>query len=117
VIRAAHHIRALRLASGAPDPMLVDEFAQGLGFWAARYQPLPDNPALGGPLDAVNATARLPRHDPAEPFDGPGVSGWLRAVVRVDGLAAGFQARGPASTMPDRSLDENRVVSSDQRRD
>ena len=106
VIRTAHAVRALRLAGDGPDPMLVDELAQGLGFWAARYQPLPGHPALAGPLDAVHATAGLPRLDPAEPSDGPGVSGRLRAVVRVDGLESGFDAWGPASTVPDIALDE-----------
>src|SRR5688500_4948761 len=76
-------IRALRLASGLATRCSSTSSPRASG--SARYQPLPDNPALGGPLDAVHATARLPRLDPAEPFDGPGVSGWLRAVVRVDG--------------------------------
>jgi hypothetical protein len=106
VIRTAHAVRALQLAGDGPDPLLIDELAQGLGFWAARYQPLPGHPALAGPLDAVHATAGLPRLDPADPSDGPGVSGRLRAVVRVDGLESGFDAWGPASTVPDIALDE-----------
>jgi hypothetical protein len=106
VIRTAHAVRALRLAGDAPDPLLVDELAQGLGFWAARYQPLPGNPTLAGSLDAVRATVRLPRLDPGEPSDGPGVSGRLRAVVRLDGLGHSFDAWGPASTVPDLALDE-----------
>lgn len=106
VIRTAHAVRSLRAAGAAPDPLLVDELAQGLGFWAARYETLPGNPLLAGPLDAVTATARLPRLDPDEPPDGPGVSGRLRVLRRVAGLATGLNAWGPASTTPDAALDE-----------
>jgi hypothetical protein len=106
VIRTAHAVRALRLAPDPPDPLLIDELAQGLGFWAARYQPLPGNPGLAGPLDAVHAIARLPRLDPDEPSDGPGVSGRLRVVGRVDGLGPGLDAWGPSSAVPDVALDE-----------
>jgi len=29
-------------------PALIDELAQGLAYWAARYQPLPGNATLKG---------------------------------------------------------------------
>jgi hypothetical protein len=106
VIRTAHAVRSLRAAGDNPHPLLVDELAQGLGFWAARFEPLPGNPGLSGPLDAVTATARLPRLDPGEPPDGPGVSGRLRVLHRVDGLSTGLDAWGPASPAPDVALDE-----------
>ena len=51
VIRTAHAVRSLRAAPD-PDPLLVDELAQGLAFWAARYQIVPGAPGLAGPLDA-----------------------------------------------------------------
>ena len=35
VIRTAHAVRSLRAAGPNPDPLLVDELAQGLAFWAA----------------------------------------------------------------------------------
>ena len=41
VIRTAHAVRSLRAAGADRDALLVDELAQGLGFWAARYQTLP----------------------------------------------------------------------------
>jgi hypothetical protein len=31
-----------------PDALLVDELAQGLGFWAARYFTVPGSPQLAG---------------------------------------------------------------------
>jgi len=112
VIRVAHAVRSLRSAGDRPDPLLVDELAQGLGFWAARYQTVPGNPGLDGPLDAVSATTRLPRLDPAEPSDGPGVGGRLRNVDRLPGLPAALDAWGPAqrpdasAPSPDEVLDE-----------
>jgi hypothetical protein len=66
VIRTAHAVRSLRAAGHRPDPLLVDELAQGLAFWAARYEPLPGDPGLAGALAAVPAIAGLPRLDPAE---------------------------------------------------
>ncbi len=105
VIRTAHAVRSLRAAGDRPDPLLVDELAQGLGFWAARYQTLPGDPGLAGGLDAVTATSRLPRMDPAVPAEGPGVTGRLRALHRVDGLAESLDA-WTAPPTPDEALDE-----------
>jgi hypothetical protein len=104
VIRTAHAVRSLRNAPGTPDPLLVDELAQGLGFWAARYQTLPGAPALVGGLDAVTATRRLPRMDPAVPSEGPGVGGRLHALHRVPGLAEALDDWS-APPEPDQALD------------
>jgi len=52
VIRTAHAVRALRLAGDGPDPMLVDELAQGLGFWGPgtnRFPVIPPSPARSTP--------------------------------------------------------------------
>ena len=62
VIRTAHAVRSLRVAGDRPEPVLVDELAQGLAYWAARYAPLAGDPRLAG---------RLRRW--------PGCPGWTRA--------------------------------------
>jgi hypothetical protein len=106
VIRTAHAVRSLRAAGADPDPLLVDELAQGLGFWAARYQTLPGRPLLTGQHDAVTATGRLPRLDPSVPSEGPGVTGRLRALTGLPGLPAALDGWGPATDDPDGALDE-----------
>jgi hypothetical protein len=105
VIRTAHAVRSLRAAGDRPDPLLVDELAQGLAYWAARYETLPGDPGLAGPLPAVPALARVPRLDPDVPSDGPGVSGRLRVVRLVDGYAGSLDGWG-APADPDAALDE-----------
>ncbi len=105
VIRTAHAVRSLRAAGERPDPLLVDELAQGLALWAARYQPLPGAPTLHGGLGAVEAAAGLPRLDPAVPAEGPGVSGRLRALHRVDGFPDALD-RWSAPATPDEALDD-----------
>jgi hypothetical protein len=105
VIRTAHAIRSLQVAGDRPDPLLIDELAQGLGFWAARYETLPGRPQLTGHLPAVEATRRLPRMEPSMPSDGPGVSGRLRALRRLDGLAEAYD-EWVAPPTPDEALDE-----------
>jgi hypothetical protein len=106
VIRTAHAVRSLRTAGPDPDPLLVDELAQGLAFWAARYQTVPGDPPLTGPLDAVDATAALPRLDPGEPSDGPGIGGRLSVLERLDGFPASLDGWGPRLPSPDGALDE-----------
>lgn len=55
VIRVGHGVRTL-LADGASGPR-VAELAEGLGYWAARHQPLPAGivaaPAVGGAEEAL----------------------------------------------------------------
>jgi hypothetical protein len=104
VIRTAHAVRSLQAAGNHQDPLLIDELAQGLGYWAARYQPLPGSPGLAGRLDAVAATRALPRLDPAVPSDGPGVGGRLRSLVLLDGFGGGLDGWG-APLGPDAALD------------
>jgi hypothetical protein len=106
VIRTAHAVRSLRAAGPDPDPLLVDELAQGLAFWAARFQTVPGDPPLTGPLDAVAATAALPRLDPDEPSDGPGIGGRLRALDRLAEFPTSLDAWGPRLPSPAGALDE-----------
>ena len=105
VIRTAHAVRSLQVAGDTPDQLLIDELAQGLGFWAARYETLPGRPQLTGTLAAVEATRQLPRMDAATPSDGPGVSGRLRALRGLDGLPEAYDA-WIAPPTPDEALDE-----------
>jgi hypothetical protein len=105
VIRTAHAVRSLRTAGAAPDPLLVDELAQGLAFWAARYQPLPGAPALAGTLPAVPAVAALPRLHPDVPGDGPGLVGRMKAVATLSGYPAGLDGWGPPADA-DAALDQ-----------
>jgi hypothetical protein len=56
LIRTAHAVRSL---DRARTPQRVHELAQGLGYWAARYQTLPGKPATSGNLTAAQAVRRL----------------------------------------------------------
>jgi hypothetical protein len=106
VIRTAHAVRSLRAAGTAPEPLLVDELAQGLGFWAARYAPLPGDPRLAGPQPAaVPAVAALPRLDPDVPSDGPGLAGRMTTVRLLAGYPDRLDAWGPPAD-PDAALDD-----------
>ncbi|GIF53023.1 uncharacterized protein DUF4243 [Asanoa ferruginea] len=105
VIRTAHAVRSLRAAGAEPHPLLVDELAQGLGFWAARYQTLPGDPSLVGGSDSVTALRRLPRLDPAIASEGLGIGGRLVSLCRLDGLAEGLDEWHAPQT-PDDALDE-----------
>jgi hypothetical protein len=105
LIRTAHAVRALERELDPPEPLVVDELAQGLALWAARYQTLPGRPGLSGPLDAVEAIRALERMPRDAKGDGPGVGGRLRAL---DGLSSFPRALerwgGPADV--DQALDE-----------
>ncbi|HEX9334690.1 MAG TPA: questin oxidase family protein, partial [Pseudonocardiaceae bacterium] len=59
VIRTGHAVRTL--LSGDEDPVVLDELANGLAFWAARVQIIPGATAPAGALDAADAVAALPR--------------------------------------------------------
>ncbi len=111
VIRTAHAVRSLRSAGDRADALLVDELVQGLAFWAARYQTLPGAPRLDGAFDAVTATSRLPRLDPAVPSEGPGIMGRLQALHRLPRFGEGLDA-WKASSVPDLALDELIVAAS-----
>jgi hypothetical protein len=105
VIRTAHAVRSLRAAGADADPLLVDELAQGLAFWAARYQTLPGTPTLAGRVDAVQAVAALPRLDPEVESEGPGISGRLAVLHRLVGFAVGLDG-WTAPPTSDAALDQ-----------
>ncbi|GGM38316.1 hypothetical protein GCM10012275_06650 [Longimycelium tulufanense] len=96
VIRTAHAVRALAVAA-EPHPLLVDELAQGLAYWAARYQRLPGNPTLTGTVPLPAALTGLPRLKSATPSPGPGITGRLVALDRLTGFAAALDRYRPAT--------------------
>lgn len=57
LIRTGHGVRALR---EHPSPVRLNEVAQALGYWAARWQTLPQSPPLGGADDLVTAVEAIP---------------------------------------------------------
>lgn len=59
VIRVGHAVRVLR--EDGETPARLAELAQGLGYWAARWQPVPGATAPDGRLAAADALAALPR--------------------------------------------------------
>ncbi len=83
LIRTGHAVRALQRVETEPR---VDELAQALAYWAARYQPLPGARAPRGALSPGEAIERLPRA-PASPenlgtrvLDLAALSGWTEAL-------------------------------------
>lgn len=105
LIRTAHAVRALEREPQPPEPLVLDELAQGLALWAARYQTLPGRPGLVGPLDAVGAIRAIERLPSQASGDGPGVGGRLRALHRLPTLPGALDRWG-GSPKPDEALDE-----------
>jgi Questin oxidase-like len=58
VLRTAHAVRTLASGDGSRR---THELAEGLGYWAARYQELPGKPGVPGALDVPSALAAVPR--------------------------------------------------------
>jgi len=58
VIRLGHCVQTLR--NDGPSQPRLDEFAQTLGYWAARWLPIAGDPPANGQLDLATALARLP---------------------------------------------------------
>ena len=58
VIRVGHAVRVLR--EEGETPARVAELAQGLGYWAARWQPVPGAAGPRGRLGAETAVAEVP---------------------------------------------------------
>ena len=75
LIRTGHAVRALRDEVTRPR---LDELGQALGYWAARWQPLPGGGTASGALDAGAALDALP---PA----GAGVGGGARTRLAALG--------------------------------
>jgi hypothetical protein len=61
VIRLGHCVQALRTAG--PSQPRLDELAQTLGYWAARWLPVAGDPAPAGAWDVATALDRVPALD------------------------------------------------------
>ncbi|GAA4568035.1 questin oxidase family protein [Micromonospora coerulea] len=59
VIRVGHAVRVLLRDGTGPDRLT--ELGQALGYWAARWQPVPGAGPLTGPADVPAALAAVPR--------------------------------------------------------
>jgi hypothetical protein len=94
IIRTAHAVRNLA-EHGDDEPLLVAELVEALGYWAARWQPLPGAPALEGPLVARAAIAALPRLGGDVASRGPGISGRLGVLGALGDLPRSLDAWGP----------------------
>ena len=84
LIRTAHGARAL---AAADLPGRRHELAQGLAYWAARYQELPGPPLLLGRLTVPEALAGIP----AVPEEAPTEDRISAQVRHVDMVAAPFE--------------------------
>ena len=91
VIRVGHAVRVLR-DEGA-TPARVAELAQGLGYWAARWQPVPGATGPGGPLTAEAAVAAVP----SVPHQVGGIESRLAQLEQVPGWARAQRALAPSA--------------------
>lgn len=87
LIRTGHAVRALREEVTGPR---TAELAQALGYWAARWQPVPGDVAPGGSLRAAAALDGLPVLGV-----GGGVRTRLAALGAVPGWTGALRAAAP----------------------
>lgn len=91
VIRVGHAVRVLR--EDGVSEQRVAELAQGLGYWAARWQPVPGSAAPSGTLSAEAALAAVP---PVQQQVG-GVQARLERLAQMNGWTEAQRAIAPAS--------------------
>ncbi len=102
VIRTGHAVRSLE---SGQTPVRLNELAQGLGYWAARYQTLPGAPsAAGAGLTPARALRRLKPLAPPQQDRPRLITDWL---ARLDGDAE-FPG---AIDLVDASADASRFLS------
>lgn len=94
VIRTGHAIRALLETETAPR---VTELGQALGYWAARWQPVPSARPPAGDLHPAAALAAVPRIDDQ---DG-GIRSRLPRLAATPGWDAAQTALRPPDTVDD----------------
>ena len=84
LIRTAHAVRSLQAKE---TELRRRELAEGLGYWAARYQPLPDAPSgKPGGLKPAEALARVP-HLPDEKRMRGSIDTGLRSLNQLPAFA------------------------------
>lgn len=86
VIRVGHAVRVLR-EEGETRPRVV-ELAQALGYWAARWQPVPGSTRPGGLLSVEAAVAAVP----LIPHQAGDITSRLAQLSQVDDWARAQQA-------------------------
>lgn len=97
VIRVGHAVRVLR--DHGPTAPRVAELGQGLGYWAARWQPVPGAAGPGGPLGVEAALAAVPRLAQQE----GGIRSRLAGLDRLPGWTPAQRALAPTED-PDQLL-------------
>ena len=90
VIRVGHAVRVLR--EEGETPARVAELAQGLAYWAARWQPVPGATSPSGALGAEAAVASLP----LIPRQVGGIQARLVQLEHVDRWADAQRALAPS---------------------
>ncbi len=98
LLRTAHATRSLAESESAPR---LHELAQGLGYWAARYQELPGSPSPDDaamlPSDAVRKLRRV--HGPG--FEGQGlIFEELRGLDGEPEFESAIGLSGPGDDLP-----------------
>jgi len=89
VIRVGHAVRAL--TQDGEDADHLTELAHGLAYWAARWQPVPGDPATGSPPAAAPPPAGGPT--PASQPAGGVPAGALAGVPRIADQSGGIRDR------------------------
>ncbi|MBQ0904308.1 questin oxidase family protein [Micromonospora sp. U21] len=92
VIRVGHAVRALEPAGG--NPQRLAELGQALGYWAARWQPVPGAGRLLDPTLVAGASGRSLAAEAGQPDnDGVDVATALAGLPRIDDQSGGILAR------------------------
>jgi hypothetical protein len=94
LIRVGHAVRALKAVETGPR---VGELGQALGYWAARYQPLPATARPSGRLTATQALDAVPRI----PDQSGGVSARIPQLAHTSGWTQATAALGPPANAED----------------
>jgi hypothetical protein len=100
-LRTAHAVRAMN-GHGSEHPLLLDEIAHGLGYWAARYQELPGVYAGARPLHtASDALKTIPWLPATAESRREGIPGRLELLQDNHRFAAAVESFRPTALWPD----------------